>query len=337
MGSQFPTVYFFYYKLRMVIRLQLSKLNSKYIYTFVHHVDEYDLCRMEMRAFFDIDTELNYLISEINVDPSRSPFIQDRLEVFYESNSIEELKELVKELNVTASSYKVVSLNKIDLGSTSKIHHPERRHIEREIGLCIDGEPELDHPEIVYGLLLLENRWYFGEHVISESIWRKHVHKPNSYSTALNTRVARSIVNIAAPFIENAKVIDPCCGIGTVVVEGLSMGVNIVGRDISPLVCIGARENLAYFGLDGQITNGPISEVTDHYDVAIIDMPYNIYSHVTPEEEFDIIKQARRIADRVIFITVDTIDHLLEKANFTIVDRGIAKKQQFERQILVCI
>ncbi len=316
--------------------MKLNQNTNKYIYTYVHRVEEYDLCRMEMRAFFNKDTELNYLMSDIEVEPSRSPFIQDRLEVYYESNSVEEIKELVSELIVNADTFKVICLNKMDLGSTSKIHHPERRTIEREIGLCIEGEPELDNPEVVFGLIFLENRWYFGKHIQAESIWLKHLHKPKSYSTALSTRVARSVVNIAAPRIENVKVIDPCCGIGTVVVEGLSMGVNIVGRDISPLVCFGAKENLDYFELDGDITKGPIAEVEEHYDVAIIDMPYNIYSHVTAEEEYDIIKQARRIANRVVFITVDSIDHLLARAGFTIQDRGVAKKQQFERQILVC-
>jgi len=299
-------------------------------------VDEYDLCRMEMRAFFGFDTNLNYLISDREIEPSRSPFIQERLEVLYESDSIEGLKEQVDGLKVSAESYKVFCFNKMDLGNTQKIPHPERRAVEREIGLVIDGEPELDNPEIIYGLLLLDGRWYFGEYRISESVWRTHVHKPKSYSTALNTRLARSIVNIGVPVIKNVRVIDPCCGIGTVVVEALSMGVTIEGRDISPLVCIGARENLAYFDLDGQITKGPIADVQDHYDVAIIDMPYNIYSHVSKEEEFDIIKQARRIADRVVFITVDSIDNMLGEVGFKILDRCVARKQQFERHVLVC-
>lgn len=299
-------------------------------------MDEYDLCRMEMRAFFGFDTNLNYLISDREIEPSRSPFIQERLEVLYESDSIEGLKEQVDGLKVSAESYKVFCFNKMDLGNTQKIPHPERRAVEREIGLVIDGEPELDNPEIIYGLLLLDGRWYFGEYRISESVWRTHVHKPKSYSTALNTRLARSIVNIGVPVIKNVRVIDPCCGIGTVVVEALSMGVTIEGRDISPLVCIGARENLAYFDLDGQITKGPIADVQDHYDVAIIDMPYNIYSHVSKEEEFDIIKQARRIADRVVFITVDSIDNMLGEVGFKILDRCVARKQQFERHVLVC-
>lgn len=204
------------------------------------------------------------------------------------------------------------------------------------MGLNIDGEPELDHPDKIFGILLLEQRWYFGIYEKSESVWRQHVHKPNSYSTALNTRVARAVANIAAPKPENLRIIDPCCGIGTVVVEGLSMGMNIVGRDISPLVCVGARENISYFGLESNITKGPIAEVTEHYDVAIVDLPYNIYSHITDDEQFDLIQNARRIADKVVFVTVEPIDEFVIKAGFIIKDRCIAKKMQFERQILLC-
>ncbi|WP_245987474.1 TRM11 family SAM-dependent methyltransferase [Ureibacillus endophyticus] len=306
-----------------------------YIYTYVHHHDEHDLCRMEMRSFFGFDTQANFLISDIKVDPSRSPFIEERLEVLFESNELDEISNFAKTVQVS-STFKVINLNKFDIGDTKKIPHPERRKIEREVGLNIDGEPELDHPDKIFGILLLEKRWYFGIYEKSESVWRQHVHKPNSYSTALNTRVARAVANIAAPKPENLRIIDPCCGIGTVVVEGLSMGMNIVGRDISPLVCVGARENISYFGLESNITKGPIAEVTEHYDVAIVDLPYNIYSHITDDEQFDLIQNARRIADKVVFVTVEPIDVFVIKAGFIIKDRCIAKKMQFERQILLC-
>ncbi|WP_141396950.1 TRM11 family SAM-dependent methyltransferase [Ureibacillus xyleni] len=306
-----------------------------YIYTYVHHEDEHDLCRMEMRSFFGFDSQSNYLISDVKVDPSRSPFIEGRLEVLFDSNNLQEISNYAKNVQVS-STFKVINLNQFEIGNTKKIPHPERRKIEREVGLNIIGEPELDHPNQIFGILLLGERWYFGLYEKSESVWRQHVHKPKSYSTALSTRVARAVANIAAPKPENLRVIDPCCGIGTVVVEALSMGINIVGRDISPLVCVGARENIAYFGIHGDITKGPISEVTEHYDVAIVDLPYNIYSHITDDEQLDLIKNARRIADRVVFVTVEPIDEFVHAAGFIIKDRCIARKAQFERQILLC-
>ncbi|WP_369802784.1 MULTISPECIES: TRM11 family methyltransferase [unclassified Lysinibacillus] len=312
------------------------KIRDKYIYTYIHHIDEYDLCRMEMRSFFGKDSDSNYLISDVKIDPSRSPFIEERLEILYEENDLDVLKDRLKHFNVGENTYKVISLNKMVINTTNKIDHAERRKIEREIGLSINGEPDLDNPEIILGIITLDSRWYFGNYTKSEPIWLKHKQKPHNYSTALSTRVARAITNIAVPHIENVRAIDPCCGIGTVIIEGLSMGIDIEGRDINYHVCQGSRSNITYFGLEGKITLGPISEVTEHYDVAIVDLPYNLFTHASREEQSEILKHARRISDKIIIATIDTIDDLIEEAGFEIVDRCIAKKQSFLRQIILC-
>src|SRR5699024_12707447 len=78
--------------------------------------------------------------------------------------------------------------------------------------------------------------------------------------------MARAIANIAVPYPNGVTAIDPCCGIGNVLVEALSMEIDIVGRDINPLVTRGSRENIAYFGYTCDVTTGPIADVTDHYD-----------------------------------------------------------------------
>ena len=184
--------------------------------------------------------------------------------------------------------------------------------------------------------LVLDGKWYFGKYEESESVWYRHQKKPHSYSTALSTRVARAVANIAVPNPDGVKVIDPCCGIGNVLVEALSMDIDIVGRDINPLVIEPAKENITYFGLAGDVQPGPISEVEENYDVAIIDMPYNIFSEATPEDQLDILRHARRIAKKVIVVTIDTIDHMIEDVGFTITDRCVAKKGLFVRQVLVC-
>ena len=81
---------------------------------------------------------------------------------------------------------------------------------------------------------------------------------------------------------------------------------------------------------------GPIADVSDDYDVAIIDMPYNLFTHITSEEQHEIVKEARRFAKKVIVVTIDTIDHMVEEAGFKIIDRCVAKKGTFSRQVLVC-
>lgn len=310
--------------------------NNYYIYTYVRHLDEHELCRMEMRAFFGKDTEGNYLFSEVKIDPSRSPFIEERLEVLYAAQEMDVLKEQIRQLALGEETFKVICLNNMNMQMNKKFGHKERRLVEKEIGLILDGEPDLHNPDKLFGIILLDGVWYFGVYTKSESIWRKHKEKPQQYSTALNTRVARAIANIAVPQIENIKAIDPCCGIGTVLVEALSMGIHIEGRDINWLVCEGSRKNIAHFGLTGTVTKGPISEVKEHYDVAIIDLPYNVFTHASTNEQAEILRHARRIADKVVVVTIETFDEVIKEVGFEIVDRCVAKKQNFLRQILLC-
>ena len=221
----------------------------KFIYTYVRHRDEHDLCQLEMRSFFGFHTTTNVLESSICVDPSRSPFMKERLEVLYEGDSTGEIEELVQNIELGSSTFKVMCLNTDVFDSTPKLGLAERRAVEKEIGLQLSGEPDLDNPDQLFGIIQLGNRWAFGRYTKSESIWFQHQKKPHSYSTALSTRVARAVANIAAPHPEGVKVIDPCCGIGTVLVEALSMGIDIVGSDMNQLVVQGSRKNIEHFGL----------------------------------------------------------------------------------------
>ncbi|MCM3710211.1 TRM11 family SAM-dependent methyltransferase [Sporosarcina luteola] len=309
--------------------------NKEFIYTYVRQTDEHDLCRLEMRAFFGFDGPSNVIKSSVKIDPSRSPFMKERLEVLFSGNNLDELIEQASEF-VTHKTFKVTCLNSITLDTTVKLHHPERRSIERKIGEVIQGEADLLEPKVNFGIVSLDEVWYFGILVESEPIWRFHMQKPHMYSTALSTRVARAVANIAVPHPEGIRAIDPCCGIGTVLVEARSMGIDIVGRDINPLVCLGSRKNLAHFGLEGEVVIGPISDVTDTYDAAIIDMPYNLFTHITAEGQQEILKDARRITSRLVVVTIEPMDHMITEAGFTIVDRCVAKKGTFERQIVVC-
>lgn len=308
-----------------------------FIYTYTQHTDEHDLCMLEMRSFFGFDVTSTVLRSSIEIDPSRSAFMKERLDIMYEGDNLEEISRQVEQYDLGGSTFRVVSLNTTDLDTTKKIGHPERRKIEREIGLRVNGTPDLVNPPAnTFGIVLLDGKWYFGKLVESESVWFLHQKKPHMYSTALSTRVARAVANIAIPHPKGVRAIDPCCGIGTVLVEALSMGINIVGRDINPRVVLGSRKNIAHFELEGTVEIGPIAEVVDDYDVAIIDMPYNLFTHITPEEQLEILKEARRFTKKVIVVTIETIDHMLEEAGFVITDRCVAKKGHFHRQVLVC-
>ncbi|WP_235973501.1 TRM11 family SAM-dependent methyltransferase [Peribacillus faecalis] len=313
-----------------------SKKQQEYIYTYACERGERSLCEMEMFYLFGIKPETRILKSNIEIEPSRSPFFRERIDVIFEGNEVSDIIAQVQQLPMLDSTFKVIFVKTNDLNESEKIRHAERKRIEREIGWHLKGEADLMEAEVEFGIVPFEGRWYFGKYRKSEPVWLRHQKKPREYSTALNTRVARAVANIAVPNPDGIKAIDPCCGIGTVLVEALSMGIDIVGRDINYLAASGARENIAYFNLEADVKTGPISAITNSYDVAIIDLPYNLYTSITPEEQAAIIQQTRRIADKAVIITIETIDRVIEEAGFEIEARCEANKGHFSRQILVC-
>lgn len=314
----------------------VKKLTSEHLYTYSRHTDEIELCRLEMRAFFNKDTPNNFLFSETTIDPTRSPFMKERLDVLATCDSIQEIADYVATFADDGQRFLIRCLNTIALGTTAKIAHPDRRNVERTIGMAMPGEADLNNPDILYGVVQIGQHFLFGYLTESVSVWRQHVKKPEMYSTALSTRVARAVSNIAVPHPEGVKAIDPCCGIGNVLVEALSMGIDMVGRDINPLAVLGSRKNIEYFGLTGEVLHGPIEEAQGHYDAAVIDMPYNLYTHITRDEQASILNSARALTDTLLIVTIESMDDLLTDAGFEIRDRCITKKAYFEREIVLC-
>ncbi|UII56439.1 RNA methyltransferase [Cytobacillus spongiae] len=308
---------------------------ATYLYTFACREEEQSLCQLERRSLFGVDTEENVISSPLKIDPSRSPFIKFRMAVIFTSETIEDLIEKIKEIPPFKDRFKVAVIN-LSKEDQEKIKYSKRREIERRVGLSIQGEPDLVQPEVILAVLKVNNRWYFGSYMENKSVWLFHQKKPHSYSTALSTRVARAVVNIALPDPIGKKAIDPCCGIGTVVVEALSMGMIMEGSDINPLVMKGARENIAHFGYKGDVIVRDIRNVTGAYDAAIIDMPYNLCSVLSKEDQLEMLESARGFTEKLVVVTIEPIDHLIKQAGFKISDRCEVTKGNFTRQVIVC-
>lgn len=309
---------------------------TNYVYTFGFRPEETPLCQMEMRAFFGQHTISNVLISDVEVEPSRSPFIRERLQVLITASSIEEICEFAQSISLSDQTFRIVSLHKEKVGQMDKFTLQQRRNLEKTIALCMDGQPDLKAPQLLFGIVKINDLWYFGKLKLGEAVWLKHQAKPQNYSTALSSKVARAITNVAIPQIDNKRAIDPCCGIGTVLIEALSMGIQIVGRDENWFVTSGSRKNIAHFGYTAEVQLGPIEEVEEHYDVAIIDMPYNVFTHSSKEDNISILSAARRIASRVVVVTIESLDNELTCLGFTIKDRCFMRKGNFQREIIVC-
>lgn len=334
----------------------------EHIYIYACHEDEQALCQLELRTLLGAGTVLGagYAISPRRVEPSRSPFLKLRLDVMFEAGSLPELASQVQTVTVRGSTFKVVFAE-----TDTPVGTDRRRDIARELGRHLGGKAEMRKPEQWFAVTQLGGRWLFGDCSYGEAVWLLHQQKPQNYSTAMSTRVARAVVNIAVPVTEGTRVIDPCCGIGTVLVEAMSMGIDIVGNDMNPLAVRGARVNLAHFGMPNVVTLAdmrslglpatfpaaapvapasaapaavaPTDSAQSRYDALILDMPYNLCSKLPEDEQLQMLQSARRLALRAVIITTEQIDPLIEEAGFHIAERCAVNKGKFSRQIIVCV
>lgn len=307
-------------------------ISKKYFYSINYPTFEENLCKMEMKYLFKKVPNKKYLFSNYYVNPSRSPFIKEMISIIYEEDSLEAIVDRVIEDELAYDYFKVCYIKLED----ENINYEERLSSIREIGLAITGQSEMHDPKITLGLTKICGKWIFGKYERNNYEWHIHDKKPYSYSNSISLRVARALVNIGVQNSLDCKLIDPCCGVGTVVIEALSMGIDVVGYEINDKIAENAKGNLAFFGYDNVITNGDMHNIEKKYDVAIIDLPYGLFTSTTIKEQTDIIRTARKICAKLVIVTFEDMEKNIREAGFEIVDRGYVCKGKFKRYINIC-
>lgn len=303
-----------------------------YFYIINYNFNEEQLCKLEMKYLFDLIPQKKYFLSEKYIDVNRSPFIKASLKIVAQSPSIEKLIEIINKKRISYKNFKIKYIN-IEGKTDFNLKHK----IEDAIGDAIFGDAKIHDPDIILGIVFYEDCWILGEYKKNEGIWDIHNKKPCYYCNALPTRISRAVVNIAVGNDMTLKLVDPCCGIGTVVIEALSMGLSIEGYDINPKVIEGARRNLRYFGYDDVLKALDIKNIQKKYDVSIIDIPYGVLSITSQNEQISILTNARRISNKMVLISLNQMDREIKDAGFTVIDRCEILKRDFKRYVTVCI
>jgi tRNA G10 N-methylase Trm11 len=81
-----------------------------------------------------------------------------------------------------------------------------------------------------------------------------------------------------------------------VVIEALDLGVNVKGYELNELIAENAQRNLEFFGFDNVIEQKDMHTIEEKFDVAIIDMPYGIFTPTTTEKQNELIKSVAKFA-----------------------------------------
>ena len=310
-----------------------KNINGSFLYFINYQDNERELCKMEMRCLFNREINEKYFFSDIDINASKSPFIKSKIKIIYSDEFLDRMVRKIKEDNLSYDDFKV-SYVKSEQGD---VQYEDRLEATRKIGFVVNGYPDMNKPRNPLAVTKINVLWIFGEYERNYFKWQKHNDKPYSYSNAIPLRMARALVNIATCDDRSLNIIDPCCGVGTVVIEALDLGFDVKGYEISKSIACNARNNIEYLGYNREIiTSGDMHDIKEKYDVAIVDIPYGLYSPITVQEQVDIINTSRRIARRLVIITFEDMDNIIISAGFRILDKCYMTKGNMKREISIC-
>ncbi len=304
----------------------------KHLYIVNYPTPEEELCHLEMKVVFGKELKDKMLFSDIKFNSSNSPFIKTRLDIIYEKDSVEEiLEEIKKDKNI----YNNFKLEYVRLNNLDNVPYEERLKIIKKISMNIQGCHNFKNPEFSFGITKVDDKWLFGIDNKNDYKWHSHDNKPCSYSNSLGVKVAKAVVNIANGGSKDKTIIDPCCGVGTTLVEALDAGYLIEGYEINKQIAKNANINLEFYGFDSIVVNDDMHNIQKNYDSSIVDIPYGLFSHTSEDEQRKIIETARRISKRMVMISFEEHDLMIEEAGFKIIYQCTVTKGKFKRFIVV--
>lgn len=310
-------------------------MNKSFLYTFNYDSNQRELVKMESRHIFDKEEKDKILFSNIKIEPSSSAFIKRRLDIILYNENYDTLIHDIKKENIRVEGFKVEYF----VLNGDKTEYADRLDKLKDIGYSIEGIPDYYNPTITYALCKFQDVWYFGVLTKNDFAWEKHKQKPHSFCNSISLNVAKALINIASKVDKKKRLIDTCCGVGTIMLEACFEGYSIEGCEINWKLCAQARENLAHFNYKAEVYRSDIKDVNKKYDAAIIDLPYNLFSYADDTILLNIIKSAAKITDRVVIASTTDITHLINESGLNVSDHSIIqkrKKANFSRQIWLC-
>ena len=203
-----------------------------------------------------------------------------------------------------------------------------------QIANAITGRPDLQHPAVNLAVVGLPGAWHFGRLIsVSHSQWLRGIERPVHFSSALPQRFSRALVNlVAAP---GDTLIDPCCGIGTPLIEALDAGIIAFGADANPKMLRGLAENLAHLGMPLRLFRADARQLTGHYDAAVMDLPYGRNLLADAKLYRALLGPLGRSAGRVAVVSAESLDDLLTGLGYRIVRHAQVRKWQLVRHVYV--
>lgn len=172
----------------------------------------------------------------------------------------------------------------------------DSRSIKEELGrlISIDHQIDLEDPKHEV-FVLMGKKNYVGLkkfEVDKESLRSREVkNRPFSSPISLKPRYTKALINLARPG-ENAKIHDPFCGTGGILIEGELMNFSVTGGDKDKKMIEGCKKNLKEYDIQAPVYLGDVSKtIPDDIDCIVTDPPYGRASSTLDEDITKIYKR----------------------------------------------
>lgn len=283
-----------------------------YLYLTIRSEPEKHLIAAECTAISGTTpNEYGIALTETEADVSRAAYIKTCMKVIVCVSDLTELYAHLEKIGLNSDGFRV------SLAKFPRRLPANSQDVMHQIGARIGGTPDLSNPKTTFLVVMTAEKIWLGE-VLSESdgSWNEHSQKAQLYSSALPTRLARAMVNlVAAP---GDKIIDPCCGSGTILVEAFSIGIKALGCDINPKLPIMSVENLKHFGMDGMVLIADARNMAGNFDAAVTDLPYGRNCPMDEQLCHDILQNIRNLAPKAAVVTGEDISKLLTQMKYDV-------------------
>lgn len=127
---------------------------------------------------------------------------------------------------------------------------------------------------------------------LSSATMRQHGGRRAERHGALRPTVAAAMVRLAG---EPGRLLDPCCGSGTILGEGLAAGWRVVGSDIDDHALANARTNFPAAEAIEQADAKSLGWPDASFDAVVSNLPFGKQFGVSPEWYGDVFREFERV------------------------------------------
>ena len=250
-------------------------------------------------------------ISEQCVDVRRGAYLKSCSELLFEASSVSELCADIRSAGLHADEFRVSVVKK---PRGLKVNSME---LARDIGGAIGGRANLSEPRVTFLAVVTAEQIWFGRCLsTSDNMWLAHDRRPYVTSSSLPSRLARVLVNLMAG--PGDRLLDPCCGTGTIVMSAAHSGIWSFGSDNNPRMVGATVKNLQHFGLTADVALGDARQISGQFDAVATDLPYGINLSKDKSQDAEILANLRTCAPKAAFIDLRDLTHPLNDLGYQI-------------------